>query len=172
MTLNKTHLAVFVLGLILGLITGFSIGKGIYDRPMGSKVERDTLVVHDTIPDLNPVPKDSAHIRYLTKWFPVYKTETDTVTNTEYITLHDSVEVEVPITSKHYGNKQYDAWISGYCPTLDSIKVYQKTEYITTTITKTKQKNKWSIGVQAGYGYGFRSKLLEPYAGLGVGYNF
>lgn len=172
MIFNKIHLICFLVGAFLGICTGFFTAKGIYDKPINAKIERDTVTIHDTIPDYQPAPKDSAHIKYITKWFPVYHTTTDTITNTEYITLHDSVEVEVPITSKHYGNNQYDAWISGYYPTLDSIKVYQKTEYIKETVTLTKPKSKWSIGVQVGYGYGFRSKLLEPYAGLGIGYNF
>lgn len=170
MVFNKTHLICFLVGAFLGICTGFFTGKTIYDKPIEAKVERDTIVVTDTIPQYYPKPIEVEKVRTEYKWLA--KVMTDTVVKTDVITCHDSVLVEVPITSKHYGNNQYDAWISGYYPTLDSIKVYQKTEYIKETVTLTKPKSKWSIGVQAGYGYGFKSKQLEPYAGIGVGYNF
>ena len=93
-----------------------------------------------------------------------YINTTDTVTKT----IHDSVLVEVPIVSKHYHGQEYDAWVSGYMPCLDSINVYQRTEYITETVTLSKPPNRWSVGVQSGYGYGFKAKALEPYVGIGV----
>jgi len=166
MILNKTHLIVFCVGIFLGLCTGFFTGKAIYDKPLEVGIKRDTVTIHDTIPDYLPMPKDSAHIKYVTRWLP---SKTDTITQWETLTVHDSVAVEVPITSKHYGNNTYDAWISGYEPFLDSIKVYQKTEYITETITISKPPNRFSIGLQGGYGYGFKSKQLEPYVGIGIG---
>ena len=119
MILNKTHLIVFCVGIFLGLCTGFFTGKAIYDKPLEMGTKRDTVTIHDTIPDYLPMPKDSAHIKYVTRWLP---SKTDTITQWETLTVHDSVAVEVPITSKHYGNNAYDAWISGYEPFLDSIK--------------------------------------------------
>ena len=41
---------------------------------------------------------------------------------------------------------------------------------VNTVIYKPK-KNKIAIGVQGGYGYGFKSKQLEPYIGLGININ-
>ena len=41
---------------------------------------------------------------------------------------------------------------------------------VNNTIYKPK-KNKIAIGVQGGYGYGFKSKQLEPYIGLGININ-
>ena len=81
------------------------------------------------------------------------------------LTKHDSVAVQVPITSKHYGNETYDAWVSGFEPNLDSIKVYQKTQYITTTITKMKPPDKWDLNVVGGIDYNTASQKYTPYAG-------
>ena len=39
------------------------------------------------------------------------------------------------------------------------------------TVTYKPKKNKIAIGVQGGYGYGFKSKQLEPYIGLGININ-
>lgn len=36
------------------------------------------------------------------------------------------------------------------------------------TVTYKPKKNKIAIGVQGGYGYGFKSKQLEAYIGIGV----
>lgn len=78
----------------------------------------------------------------------------------------------------------YEASISGWSvegdeyPKLDSIKFdlrgfYTKDkEVITKTITKPQKAKKWAIGVQGGYGYGFKSKQFEPYIGIGVSYTF
>ena len=65
---------------------------------------------------------------------------------------------------------------TGIRTSLDSTKIRLKThtEVVTNTIeiTKIVQKNKtvWDrfhIGLQAGYGYGFQYKGLEPYVGIG-----
>jgi hypothetical protein len=79
--------------------------------------------------------------------------------------IHDTVEVQVPITSKHYSAKDYDAWVSGYEPSLDSIKVYQRTEYITERVTISKPPNKWELDLIGGINYNFNKKKHTPYAG-------
>ena len=150
-------------------LAGFFTGKAVYDRPIETGIRHDTVTVHDTVADYNPKPKDSVLVKWKTRWLPLYKHTTDTVLTTEFITLHDSVAVEVPITSKHYNAPEYDAWVSGYEPNLDSIKVYRDTQYITTTVTQSKPPNRFSLGLQGGYGYGFKSKQWEPYVGLGIG---
>lgn len=161
---NKREFIIFAVGAILGLLSGFFIGKGIYDRPLDESVKRDTVWLTDTVPDLNPTPKDSATIKWVTKWLP--KAVHDTVDNYVEVLdyIHDTVAVQVPITSKHYGNDTYDAWISGFEPSLDSIMVYQKTQIITETITRMKPPNKLSLSVNAGVDYGITSQFWQPYA--------
>lgn len=163
MIITKTNLIVFLVGAFLGLGAGFFTGKTIYDRPLTEKIERDTVTIHDTIHDIAPHPKDSIVTKWKTKWLPA---KADTVGVPIYIdnVVHDSVLVQVPISSKHYGNETYDAWISGFEPNLDSIKVYQKTEYITTTITKTKQPSKVSLDAVAGIDYNTTQQIWHPYA--------
>lgn len=167
MTLNKTHLIVFCVGAVLGLLCGFFSGKAVYDQPIKESVTRDTVRVVDTVPQYFPAPKDSVVTRYITRYLPVHSTDTVDRYVVERVT--DTVAVEIPITSKHYNSDTYDAWVSGYEPSLDSIKVYQKTEYITETITRMKPPNRFSFGLQGGYGYGIRSKTWEPYVGVGIG---
>ena len=163
MILDKSHFIVGIVGIILGLCTGFFTAKAIYDVPINEKVERDTVWKFDTIPHYYPKPVEVEKLRTEYKFLTRVDHTTDTVT------MRDSVLVEVPIESKHYNAPEYDAWVSGYMPSLDSINVYQKTEYITNTVTLSKPPNRLSIGLHGGYGYGFKSKKFEPYVGVGIG---
>jgi hypothetical protein len=165
MILTKTHFITFIVGAVLGLLSGFFIGKGIYDQPIHESVTRDTVTRIDTVYQYHPMPVEVEKVRTEYKWLT--KVATDTVT--DYTVLHDSVLVEVPIDSKHYNSPEYDAWVSGYQPSLDSIRVYQKENYITERVVVSKPPNRFTLGLQGGYGYGFKSKTWEPYVGIGLG---
>ena len=159
---SKKHLIILSAVAILCLLCGFLVGKGMYDRPLKEKVERDTVTLHDTVPEYLPAPKDSFLTKTEIRWLPLWKS--DTVTSVEYLTLHDSVAVEVPITSMHYKGEHYDAYVSGFEPSLDSIFVYNETQVITETITRFEPPNRWSLSVNAGVDYGTTSKFWQPYA--------
>lgn len=191
MTINKTHAIIASVFFAIGALCGFFLGKGIYQPTYGEKVERDTVIVHDTVPDIAPEPKDSATIRYITRYLPIAKRDTSsrvdhfigannmvehfrdiTKMMDHYADTSKMIAVEVPITSKHYGSKDYDAWVSGYEPSLDSIKVYREKEIITETTTKTNTKRKpWGLGFMVGYGYDFSSKTAAPFIGVGLSYD-
>lgn len=87
--------------------------------------------------------------------------------------IKDDSLVVLPITQKHYKGKDYEAWISGYKPVLDSIWVFPETTYITKEIAVKSKPKRWGIGVQAGCGMAFpRGKLMfAPYIGVGISYN-
>ena len=80
--------------------------------------------------------------------------------------------IELPKTQKVYtDDSTYTAYVSGYQPNLDSIKVRSRivTNTITRTVTVEKPKyRKFNIGVVGGYGYGFKSKQVEPFIGIGI----
>ena len=83
------------------------------------------------------------------------------------ITLHDSIDVPVPIYQKRYDDSLYTAWISGYEPNLDSIDLRLPT--ITETVTKTivKPSPLIIVGIQAGAGIGIISRKPDIYIGVG-----
>lgn len=153
-------------------------GIGIYNRCSHAevvKVERDTVVVYDTIPDYHPVPKDSIMTKYVTRWLPTKRDTSRNECSENKISAssvsfsasfpQDSVAVEIPITSKRYSGKNYDAWVSGYEPSLDSIKVYRETQYITERVTISKPPNKWELDAAAGIDYNVTSQRYTPFAG-------
>lgn len=151
---------------------------GIYSRcqrkPVIESVERDTVIVYDTVPHYFPAPKDSAVVRYVTRVLPVvrdnvaqYHNSIDTADQAIVIgnLMHDTVAVEVPITSKHYSAPEYDAWVSGYEANLDSLFVYQKKVLVTEIRTVSKPPNKVALFLDAGVDYTFNDKQWYPHAG-------
>ena len=169
---SKKHLIILAAAAILCLLCGFFVAKGMYDRPLDESVSRDTVILHDTVPDIAPEPKDSVRTRWVTRWLPM---KPDTVSRNGEIfpefpqisanfSATDTVAVQVPITSKHYSGKNYDAYVSGFDVNLDSIYVYNETQYITETITKSKPPNKWSLSVNTCVDYGTTSQFWQPYA--------
>ena len=167
---------VLVAVFVFGALCGFFLGKGIYDRPIEESVSRDTVILHDTVPDIAPEPKDSVRTRWVTRWLPM---KPDTVSRNGEIfpafpqisanfSATDTVAVQVPITSKHYSGKNYDAYVSGFEPNLDSIFVYNETQIITETITRTVKEDKhFFLDVGAGCEYQFNTKAAVPFAELG-----
>lgn len=155
-----------VIAIIIVFLTGYWCGRHgsappTYDYE--DKVVRDTLI--DTVKFPMPIPKDSVILKYSYIKLPVK----DTVFSTnENVVKVDSVYVEVPITQKEYRDTTYNAWVSGFQATLDSIHIFQKTVTVTERVrTPTKR---WGLGIQAGIGYNFTNQI-RPYIGIGVTYN-
>ncbi|MBR6284276.1 MAG: hypothetical protein IKR25_08305 [Muribaculaceae bacterium] len=167
---SKKHLIILAAAAILCLLCGFWVGKGMYDRPVEESVSRDTVTLHDTVPEYLPAPKDSVRTKYVTRWLP-----RDTSSRVDhfigannmdhYADTSKMIAVEVPITSKHYGSKDYDAWVSGFEVSLDSIKVYKETQYITEVRTISKPPNKWELDLIGGLNYNTARQDFTPYAG-------
>lgn len=133
--MNKSQVFIFLLCFILGVF----VARLFYgDHKVVVKTERvtDTFFV------------EKVDTQFIEK--PVYVTKR--VTDTLYLPCEGDY-VELPITSKHYKKEGvYDAWVSGYDATLDSIMTYNKTEYktITNTITNTVEKKKKSLYANVG----------------------
>ena len=146
-----SNIVAFICGLWLCLLITRCTNKAATEQPI-----RDTIV--DTIKVVKPIAKDSVVTRY--KWVNVERVKDTTIVNEVSEVVFDTVQVRLPIESKHYTSINYDAWVSGYEPQLDSIKVYQRE-------VKTKQ-SRWSIGLQGGVGMTPRG--VQPYIGIGIGY--
>ena len=83
----------------------------------------------------------------------------------------DSIDVPIPIYQKRYDDSLYTAWVSGYEPALDSIRLHLPE--VTTTITQTvvKPSPLITFGIQAGAGYGFINGKPDLYIGVGAQLN-
>lgn len=149
--MNFRNIIAFIIGLWLATLICRCHHSTESEQPL-----RDTIV--DTIKVVKPIAVDSVVTRY--KWVNVERVNYVDSVNTISEVVFDTIQVRLPIESKHYTSVNYDAWVSGYEPSLDSIKVYQR---------EVRQKqSRWSIGLQGGVG--LTPKGVQPYIGVGIGY--
>ena len=64
----------------------------------------------------------------------------------------DSIEIPIPIEQKRYDDSLYTAWVSGYQPALDSIRLHQPEIITTITETIVKKAPRLSVGLSVGPG--------------------
>lgn len=157
--------ALFIVGLLAGFALSLLVGRR---QGTDEGAKRPTRTVHiDTLRHDEPVAKDSIVLRYQTVRLALAP-ETLTVPQTDTLravqTLHDSVQVTIPITQRTYGDSTYTAWVSGYDARLDSIHVRQQT----VTLREPAADRRWSIGVNAGLAV--TPKGVQPYVGIGIQY--
>lgn len=160
-----------IITLVLGILLLFNIVNAIgyfvnehrNAHSSEMKVKVDTLYVYDTIFVEKPVIKKVEIIDTLLLAVPY----------TDTLMLHDTVLVHLPIEQRQYSDPRYTAWVSGYRPQLDSIHIYQRTEYITKEIKTVAKPKRWGIGLQAGYGVSLHNGQLfpAPYIGVGLSYS-
>jgi len=79
----------------------------------------------------------------------------------------DSIEVPIPIEQKRYDDSLYTAWVSGFRPALDSIRLHQPEIITTITETIVKKAPRLSVGLSVGPGVSITG---TPQAGIFVGF--
>ena len=134
-------LALFLLSVATNV---WLIKRGQVEPEPQVVIEHDTLWRDTTI--TKPVAADSTktgEVVYIRIPYPVPAPGD---------TIHDSIEVPIPIEQKRYEDSLYTAWVSGFRPALDSIRLHQPE--ITTTITETivKKAPRLSVGLSVGPG--------------------
>ena len=146
------------LGLFLAAVAWIAFGPHP-QQPQPSVVEKhDTLWRDTTI--TKPTPTASTQTGR-TIFIPYIVSETDT------IEAHDTLMVEVPVEQKRYDDSLYTAWVSGYQPALDSIRLHQPEVVTTVERTIVKPAPRWSIGPSVGAGI---SVTGQQQAGIFVGF--
>ena len=100
---------------------------------------------------------------------PVYVTRR--VVDTFRLIVRQTDTVYLPREQRRYEDSLYTAWVSGYRPRLDSIRIYprERIRYITRETRRKEKTRRWGISLQAGYG--LTKDGFSPYAGLGISYN-
>ncbi len=158
--MNPTKVIRWIIVILLAIIVLLGVFISVKIKPK-TIIKRDTIVVvkFDTI----RIPK------------PIYVTEKvlDTIFApiNDTIRVNDTLYIQLPKTQKYYSKDSlYQAWVSGYKPSLDSINIFQKVieKTIINTITN---KRRFGVGINAGYGIVFSEQVqLRPYLGVGVYY--
>lgn len=121
-----------------------------------------SVTVVDTVTYDKPVARDSLVVRYVRVRVPV-------VRDTLHSIYTDTIQVDMPITQKRYEDSTYTAWVSGYEPSLDSIRVYARKDVVTINKIIKEPPNRFVVSFNVGYGLTPQNGL-QPYIGIGVGY--
>ena len=163
--MSKYKWYIVMLGVIIVLIIAFNIALHRIRvlKSNEGKIIRDTTIIIklDTIKIIKPVYLSEKVIDTL--FVPIKDT----------IRINDTLYQLMPKTQKYYAKDSlYQAWVSGYKPNLDSIRVFPKTIYSTITNTVYKKHARITIGATAGYGAFYSNKQINFGPGVIVGIQF
>lgn len=155
---KATHIALIAGLLLVFLAVPFMAGWQMGERRAFARFQphTDTLyITRDTFID-RPV--------FVEKWR--VKKDTVRLASVDTLIAHDSILVEVPIEQKVYSDSLYTAWVSGFRPVLDSIRLRQPTIVITQTVREPSARvGHFGWGVTAGPSIIYSDRLR---AGIGV----
>ena len=175
----NSNTLIFVSIAICFIILGFFyLDRSGYFDPMKEVINTDTVSTTKT----DTLWKDTTIVEKEIVPKYIIKKNVDTVYTKEGNTLNLITE------AKRFDKRltidkdtaDIEIYTSGIETSLDSIKMRLKAhrEIVTNTVEVTKyvkeRKNfidRFHIGVQAGYGYGFNYKGLEPYVGIGASFD-
>lgn len=147
-------------GLIIGIIIGaifcdlrHSIREP--EEETQTEVKRDTVISTDTLFIKVPIPDSTRSLGRRLATLPSAPAEAQATPSTDDIVQTgpdtDSARVWLDYTQRHYRSQEYEAWVSGYDPSLDSLRLFRKTETLTETRTETRWRTRrWGLSVGAG----------------------
>lgn len=127
-----------------------------------SLTNRKEVIVEKTTSDTVTIVKlDTVRVE-----IPIFINET--IIDTVYIEKDENGEYTIPISQRYYKSNDYEAWVSGYRPNLDSLNIFRKT--ITNTITNTVTRTIYSktTDLYLNVGSDYIGKQFAPNVGLAV----
>lgn len=162
--------AFWILLLLLAVSVAVNVWLATREATTETTIERDTMWRDSII--YEPVAAETVKTDRVVYIKVPNSSTPSTGSGTVHDTIHDSIDVPIPIYQKRYDDSLYTAWVSGYEPNLDSINLRLPT--ITETITNTivKPSPLITFGIQAGAGYGFINQKPDLYIGVGGQINF
>lgn len=169
--LDKVITTAMVLTVVCFILAiGMNMERCSNRNSPANAVVTDTIVVVDTVCIVQPVVKDSVVVRTIIERLPIVHADTilTDMCDSTNVSPKDSALVMLDITQQHYKGDTYEAWVSGYKPRLDSIRTFQLTRTIQTNTDNP--PNRFTVGLTGGVGYGFVSKKIEPFIGIGITY--
>lgn len=155
---KATHIALLAGLLLVFIAVPFMAGWQMGERRAFARFQPHTDTLY--------IPRDTFIDRpvFVEKWR--VKKDTVRLASVDTLIAHDSIIVEVPIEQKVYRDSLYTAWVSGFRPALDSIRLRQPTIVITQTVREPSAKvGHFGWGVTAGPSIIYSDRLR---AGIGV----
>lgn len=140
---------------LLGGAVSLQIHRHFHHTQENTPITTDTLYIYDTITKIKPVVKK------------ILTVDTLLVAVTDTLYRNDTLYLPLPKEQREYGDSTYRAWVSGYRPQLDSIRICQTTKIVNKYI---KESRRWSIGAAFGATTGVFYTPAGWQAGVGAGY--
>ena len=167
--MKKWWVLILLVGVFLSVFFAWKIGKNRGYSEGVNSIKRDTLFIVDT----HFVEKPVEVIKWKDREKLVFVPVTDT------LNLHDTTFVVLPREFKVYEDSTYTAQVSGVEPSLDWIKVYQRTEIIN-NVVKERPRAELSLFAEGELPLGARAGLrwdreifggMDYYLETGYDYN-
>lgn len=147
-----------ILGLVIACILLFvCFGVGYNRGKKSVDIQTDTVEIEKVITEYKPVYKGETTLSTKKIKVPLYAIFPEQNNNEKIDSLYhiidslklasDSLEVELQRVQRYYKTDNYEAWISGIEPELDSIKVKQQITYVTNTQVIENDKFYLSVGL-------------------------
>ena len=154
---------------ILLLLLAVSVAVNVWQWK--TQPEPSVVVEHDTVWKDTVIREPVAAETINTKRVVYIRVPVPGERDTLRDTIRDSIDVPISIMQKRYDDSLYTAWVSGFEPNLDSIRLYQPE--IITTVTKTivKPSPLITVGIQTGAGVGIIHRQADFYIGVGAQMN-
>ena len=147
-----------ILGLIIACVLLFiCFGVGYNRGKKSVDIQTDTVKIEKVITEYKPVYKGEAMLSTQKIKVPLYAIFPEQNNDEKIDSLYhiidslklasDSLEVELQRVQRYYKTDNYEAWISGIEPELDSIKVKQQITYVTNTQVVESDKFYLNVGL-------------------------
>lgn len=125
--------------------------------------KRQIKVVENRVTDTIVKTRIDTITRYVPKY--IVKKTIDTI----YLQANDKKQFTIEIEQRYYQEiGVYDAWVSGYKPSLDSIKTYPRVEYRTITNNVTKEIYKSTLDFYPYIGFRRFDDKIGQVVGLSI----
>lgn len=93
---------------------------------------------------------------------------TERIIDTIYVEKDENGEYTIAISQRYYKGNDYEAWVSGFNPNLDSLNIFRKTITNTITNTVTKEIYPKTTDLYLNVGSDYIGKQFAPNVGLAV----
>lgn len=92
----------------------------------------------------------------------------ETIIDTVYVEKDENGDYTIAISQRYYKSDDYEAWVSGYRPNLDSLNIFRKTITNTITNTVTREIYPKTTDLYVSTGISCINNQLSPNIGLNI----
>ena len=155
------YLGILLIGITIGIVCSLIIRSKL-TAPIRRVISDTTTVIkYDTIRITEPYA--DVEIPLTIKVYPIAQVPTLlAIVDTIKIPYIVNGELIIPLSQKYYRSPQYQAWVSGYNPRLDSIAVYNT--HTLSQIKENRARNELYVDARLNY-YTLPAMGLELQAG-------